>query len=719
MLRPRENDLMNYTTIVTLAVLGVSLSAGRLGECQEAPGGLKPPNADVVPTRFEQFGHVRVDNYYWLKERTDPKVIGYLEAENAYTDAFMGHTKSLQKTIYDEIVARIKEADVTAPVFDNGYYYYSRFAKGQQYPVLVRKRGSLDAAEEVLLDEPAMAAGQGYFSLGTWQVSPDNRLVAYAVDTGGRLFYTIRIKDLSNDKILADTIADVTSNLAWANDSRTLFYTKQDPKTLRAYRIQRHALGEQTAADSLAFEEADETFSCRVARTRSDRYLMIASRQTLSTEFRFLDADTPTGAFTVIQPRRPNLEYSVDHLGDDFYFRTNLDAKNFRLMKAPVRAPALENWRDVVPHRDDVFLERFELFRDHLVVAERRDGLIRLRIRPWSGEPEHQVDFGEPAYLARIGPNPEVNTDTVRYVYTSLTTPMSSYDYNMTKRSKTLVKREEVQGGFDPAEYVTERLHATAPDGVKVPISVVYRKGFPRDGSRPLLLTGYGSYGASRDPSFDSERLSLLDRGFGFAIAHVRGGQELGRAWYEDGKLLKKKNTFTDFVACADFLIREGYTRSDRLFAQGGSAGGLLMGAVINMRPDLFKGVVAAVPFVDVVTTMLDPSIPLTTFEYDEWGNPTDRAYFEYMLSYSPYDNVEAKAYPNLLVTTSLQDSQVQYWEPAKWVAKLRASKTDTNKLLLRTYMKGSHGGVSGRYKRYEQTAFVYAFILDLMGLAK
>jgi oligopeptidase B len=714
-----ENDSMNCRTIVTLAVLTVSLLAGRPGACQDSPRGLKPPRADVFPKRFDQFGHVRVDNYYWMRERTDPKVVAYLEAENAYTDAFMAHTNNLQKALFDEIVGRIKQADTTAPVFDNGYYYYSRFTEGQQYPALVRKRGSLEAVEEVLLDQNAMAGGQSYFSLGSWRVSPDNRLLAFAIDTGGRLFYTIRVKDLSDGKMLGDTIVDVTGNLAWANDNRTLFYTKQDPKTLRAYRIHRHVLGEKPGEDPLVFEEADETFSCAISRTRSDRFLMIASHQTLSTEYRFLEADKPTGTFAVLEARRPNLEYSADHLGDDFYIRTNLDAKNFRLMKAPVRSPGTEHWRDVVPHRNDVFLERFELFRDYLVVEERRDGLMRLRIRPWSGEHEHQVDFDEPAYTARIGPNPELNTDNLRFIYTSLTTPMSSYDYDMAKRSKTLVKRDPVLGGFDPANYVTERLHATAPDGIKVPISIVYKKGLPRDGSRPLLLSGYGSYGASRDPSFDSERLSLLDRGFAFAIAHIRGGQEHGRGWYEDGKLLKKKNTFIDFIACADYLIREGYTRADRLFAQGGSAGGLLMGAIINMRPDLFKGVVAAVPFVDVVTTMLDPSIPLTTSEYDEWGNPADRTYFEYMLSYSPYDNVEAKAYPNLLVTTSLQDSQVQYWEPAKWVAKLRASKTDTNQLLLRTYMHGSHGGVSGRYKRYEQTAFVYAFILDLMGLEK
>ncbi len=710
---------MTRCEIVSILVLGISLWAGSGRETRghEPSGKPNPPKAAVIPKKLEKFGRTRVNDYYWLKDRNDPKVIAYLEAENAYTDDLMSHTKVLQKRLYDEIVGRIKQADSTAPVFDNGYHYYTRFEAGKQYPILVRKKGSLESAEEILLDENAMAEGQGYFSLGASEVSPDNRLLAFGMDTGGRLFYTIRIKDLATGKLLDDTIADVTSNVAWANDSRTLFYTKQDPNTLRAYRIYRHRLGTPAADDVVVYEEPDETFSCRVSRTKSDRYLMIASRQTLSTEYRYLDADRPEGAFTVLQPRQPRLEYSADHLGDHFYIRTNLDAKNFRLMRAPIQSPGKAHWEEVIPHRGDVFLERFELFRDFLVLEERRDGLIRLRVRPWSGGGEHQVDFGEPTYLARIGPNHELDTDQLRFVYTSMTTPPSSYDYDMRKRSKTLVKREEILGGFDPANYVTERLHATASDGTKVPISIVYRKGFARDGSRPLLLYGYGSYGASMDASFQSERLSLLDRGFAYAIAHIRGGQEMGRAWYEDGKLLRKKNTFTDFIACAEHLVREKYTSPDRLFAQGGSAGGLLMGAVINIRPDLFKGIIAAVPFVNVVTTMLDPSIPLTTFEYDEWGNPDDRTYFDYMLSYSPYDNVEAKHYPNLLVTTSLQDSQVQYWEPAKWVAKLRATKTDSNRLLFRTYMKGSHGGVSGRYKRFEQTAFNYAFILDLAGV--
>jgi oligopeptidase B len=707
---------MNCWKIVWSALFGISLSPGWTGECQQPPG-LIPPSATRIPKWLENFGRTRVDNYYWLKERTDPKVIAYLDAENAYTDAMTAHTKAFQKSLYDQIVGRIKQADSTAPVFDNGYYYYTRFETGKQYPVLVRKKGSLESGEEILLDENALAQGHGFFSLGGSHVSPNNRLIAYGVDTGGRHFYTIRIKDLATGKLLDDAIVDVTGNMAWANDNQTLFYTKQDPNTLRSDRVYRHRLGTPPASDRLVYEETDGTFTCRIFRTKSDRYLMIGSWQTLSTEYRFLDADKPEGEFQVIQPRRPRLEYSADHLDEHFYIRTNRDAKNFKLVRAPIQSPGLDHWEDVVPHQADVFLERFELFRDFLVVEERRDGLIRLNIRPWSGEGEHHVDFGEPAYLAHIGPNRELDTDKLRFVYTSLTIPQSSYDYDMRKKSKTLVKREEVLGGFDPANYVTERLHATASDGVKVPISIVYRKGFAKDGSRPLLLYGYGSYGASMDASFQSERLSLLDRGFAYAIAHIRGGQELGRQWYEGGKLLKKKNTFTDFIACAEHLIRQRYTGPDHLFANGGSAGGLLMGAVTNMRPGLFKGIVAQVPFVDVVTTMLDPTIPLTTNEYDEWGNPNDRTYFDYILSYSPYDNVEAKKYPNILVTTALQDSQVQYWEPAKWVAKLRATKTDSNRLLLRTYKEGSHGGVSGRYRRYEQTAFIYAFLLDLAGI--
>jgi oligopeptidase B len=710
---------MRCRGFLRLAALAAILSTAPAAWAWESPSTSTPPKAPVIPKHLDLFGRTRVDNYYWLKDRTDPKVIAYLDAENDYTDAVMAPTKALQQSLYDEIVGRIKQADTTAPVFDNGYYYYARFETGQQYPILVRRKGSMEAPEEVLLDENTLAKGHGYFSMAGGRVSPDNRLIAYGGDTGGRLFYTIRIKDLTTGRLLEDVIPDVTANMAWANDSRTLFYTKQDPNTLRAFRVHRHRLGTRVADDPVAYEEKDETFSCRVSRTRSDRFLMIASRHTLSTEFRFLDADKPEGTFAVLQPRRPRLEYSADHLGDHFYIRTNLDAKNFRLMRAPVTTSGLDHWEEVIPHRADVFLEDFAVFRDFLALEERRDGLTRLRIRKLAGGGDHEVAFDDPTYQASIGMNEEVDTDKLRFTYSSLTTPMSSYDYDMNRRTKTLVKREAVLGGFDPANYVSERLHATASDGVKVPISIVYRKGFRKDGRGPLLLYGYGSYGATIDASFSSERLSLLDRGFAYAIAHIRGGQELGRPWYEDGKLLKKRNTFTDFIACAEHLVREKYTGPDRLFAMGGSAGGLLMGAVINLRPELFKGVVAQVPFVDVVTTMLDPSIPLTTFEYDEWGNPNDRRYFDYMLSYSPYDNVEAKAYPNLLVTTSLQDSQVQYWEPAKWVAKLRATRTDANRLLLRTYKEGSHGGVSGRYRRFRETAFVDAFLLELAGIPK
>ncbi|WP_206352482.1 S9 family peptidase [Tautonia rosea] len=681
---------------------------------QEVP---KPPNARIVPERLEAHGDVRIDNYYWLRNRDDPDVIAYLKAENAYTAAMLAPTEPLQESLYEEIVGRIKQDDATAPVRDGGFIYYARYEPSKQYPLLVRKQGSLDAEEQVLLDQNELAEGHAYFALMNDEVSPDGSILAFATDTTGRRIATIRFKDLATGTMLDDEIPEVTGNLAWANDNRTIFYAKQDPQTLRSFRIFRHTLGTDPANDHLVFEEPDEEFSCYVRRTKSDRYLLITSSQTLSTESWFLDADEPEGDFAVVQPRQRGLEYDVDHLRDRFLIRTNLDAENFRLMAAPVASPGKEHWEEIVPGRDDVFLQGFELFTDHLVTEERRDGLVRLVVRPWDGGASFEVDFGEPTYAAGIGPNREMDSTTLRYVYTSLTTPPSSIDYDLLTREATVIKREEVLRGFDPEDYVTERLHATAEDGTEVPISIVYRKGLPKDGSRPLLLYGYGSYGNSTDAAFNLSRLSLLDRGFAFAIAHIRGGQELGRAWYEDGKLLKKINTFTDFIACADHLVNEGYTSPDRLFAQGGSAGGLLMGAVINLRPELFRGVIAAVPFVDVVTTMLDPTIPLTTFEYDEWGNPGDPEYYAYMKSYSPYDNVEAKAYPNLLVTTSLQDSQVQYWEPAKWVARLRATKTDGNLLLFRTYLEGSHGGVSGRYRRYRETAFDYAFLLSLAGI--
>jgi oligopeptidase B len=535
------------------------------------------------------------------------------------------------------------------------------------------------------------------------------------VDTRGRRIYTIKFKNLDTGETLDDVIPDMTANMAWANDNQTLFYAKQDPTTLRYYQIYRHVLGTDAAKDQLVYEETDDTFSCYVRKTKSKEYIFIGSYQTLSSEFRYLAADDPQASFTVFLPREREHEYSVDHYEGKFYIRTNYEAKNFRLMETPVGKTDKKHWRDVIAHRDDVLLEGFEIFQDHLVVEERKNGLIQMRVRPWSGEQEHYLDFGEPAYLAYVSTNYEFKTTLLRFVYESMTTPESTFDYDMTTRKRVLLKQDEILGGFDSKNYQTERLYATARDGVKVPVSMVYRKGMTKSGDNPLLLYGYGSYGSSMDASFSASRVSLIDRGFIYAIAHIRGGEELGRQWYENGKLLNKKNTFTDFIDCAEYLVAEDYTNPDKLFAAGGSAGGLLMGAIVNMRPDLFEGVVTRVPFVDVVTTMLDESIPLTTSEYDEWGNPNDKEYYEYMLSYSPYDNVEAKDYPHLLVTTGLHDSQVQYWEPAKWVAKLRAMKTSDNLLILKTNMDAGHSGASGRYKRYRERAFQYAFLLDLV----
>jgi oligopeptidase B len=707
---------MDMRILVTALLL--LLPAFAILGCKAKPTA-EPPVAKILPAELEMHGDVRTDNYYWLKEREDPEVINYLEAENAYTKELMAHTEKLQETLFEEIKGRIKQDDSTVPYKRDDYYYYTRYEDGKQYPIHCRKKGSTEEAEEIMLDVNVMAEGHDYFSVGRRAVSSGQDILAYGVDTVGRRFYTIKFKNLDTGEMLPDEVPDVTGNVAWANDNKTLFYSKQDPTTLRSHRIYRHVLGSDPAEDELIYEEGDETFSCYVFKTKSKNYIMIAAFQTLSSEFRYLDANDPNGSFRVFEPRKREHEYSVDHYGDNFYIRTNDQAKNFRLMKTPVGRTGMDHWEDVIPHRDDVLLEGFELFRDQLVLVERSEGLLQLRIRPWSGSEEHYLDFGEPAYLAYPGANFDFDTPMLRYVYTSMTTPRSEFDYNMVTREKVLLKEQEVLGGFDKNNYATERLWATAGDGVKVPVSLVYRPDAKREGGNPLLLYGYGSYGHSMDATFNSSGVSLLDRGFVYAIAHIRGGEELGRQWYEDGKLLNKMNTFTDFIACAEHLAAEGYADPEQMYAMGGSAGGLLVGAVMNLRPDLFRGVVAAVPFVDVVTTMLDDSIPLTTSEYDEWGNPNEKDYYEYMLSYSPYDQVEAKDYPNLLVTTSLQDSQVQYWEPAKWVAKLRALKTDQNRMLLKTEMQAGHGGVSGRYKRYEDTAFRYAFVLDLAGINK
>ena len=680
---------------------------------------ITPPVARVAPTELERHGHVRRDDYYWLRNREDPAVIAHLEAENDYTARRMAHLERLERKLFEEITGRLEPNDESVPYRLNGYYYYQRFEKGQDYRVYCRKRGALDAPEEVMLDANELARGHDYFDLRSPDVSSSNDLLAYAVDTVGRRIYTIHFRNLASGERLETVIPGVTGNLAWAEDNRTLFYAKQHPETLRSYQIWRHVLGTDPTQDELVHEEADETFSAYVWKTKSRAFVIIGSFQTLSNEYRFLDASQPGGEFTLFLPRERDHEYSIDHYGDHFYLRTNWEAKNFRLMRTPVARREKAEWEEVIAHRDDVLIEDFEIFRDHLVVEERREGLIDLLIRPFGGAAAHYIDFGERAYLAYISTNPEFDTGTLRFGYSSLTTPNSIFDYDMVERGRALMKRDRVLGDFDPERYRSERLHAQAADGKRIPISLVYRTDlFRGDGTNPLLLYAYGSYGSSIDASFRSDRLSLLDRGFVFAIAHVRGGEELGRVWYEEGRLLHKKNTFSDFIACGEHLLRERYADPERLYAMGGSAGGLLVGAVVNMRPDLFRGAIAVVPFVDVVTTMLDDGIPLTTAEYDEWGDPHDERYYEYMLSYSPYDNVQAKAYPPLLVTAGLHDSQVQYWEPAKWVAKLRATKTDDNALLLKTNMEAGHSGTSGRYRQYKDTATYYAFLLDLAGRA-
>ncbi len=697
------------------AAVAIGQAPSAEAAAETAAAAPRPPVAKKAPKTLELHGVKRVDPYYWLKEREDPEVIAYLEAENAYTEAVMAPTKDLQEKLFQEIVGRIQQDDSTVPYRDRGYYYYERYEEGDDYPIYCRKKGSLEAPEEILVDANELAQGHEFFSLGGVRVSAGNGLLSYAVDTVGRRFYTRRFRDLATGKELPDVLEKVTPNAAWANDDKTLFYARQHPETLRWYRIYKHVVGTDPAADVLVYEEPDEEFNAFVYKTRSDRFLVIGAVQTLSSEYRVLDADNPDGEFRIIQPREENHEYGIDHLGGHFYIRTNLGAKNFRLMKTPVEATTKDNWVEVIPHREDVFLDEVDLFKDHLVVSERKGGLLHLRIVPWDGGADHYLDFGEPAYSAYTTDNRELDTGVLRYVYTSLTTPRSYFDYDMKSRQKTLLKEDPVLGGFDKTNYTTERLHAPAADGTPIPVSLVYRKElFKKDGSNPLLLYGYGSYGASIDASFSPHRLSLVDRGFVFAIAHIRGGQELGRQWYEDGKLLEKKNTFTDFIDSARYLVAQKYTRPEVLFAMGGSAGGLLMGAVANMAPELFRGIISHVPWVDVVTTMLEPDIPLTTSEYDEWGDPREKEYFDYMLSYSPYDNLAAKAYPAMLVTTGLHDSQVQYWEPAKYVAKLRTLKTDDSPVILKTNMEAGHGGATGRLKRHRETALDYAFLLSL-----
>lgn len=695
-------------TWFTLAAL--ALAAGAAG----AASPLMPPLAHEFPVADTTNGDVRVDYYAWMRDRDDPDVIAYLEAENSYTEAVMSHTEALQESLYEEIVGRIKETDFSVPYRKGDYLYYWRSEEGKQYEIFCRKAGSLEADEQILLDENELAEGHDYFEVGTVRVSPDHSMIAYVVDTTGAEQFTLYVMDIATGDLLSDVIDDVDYDIEWANDNRTLFYTTTD-EAERADKLWRHVLGTPRVDDVLIYHEPDELFWVSVYRTRSDRFLIMDVGKRTSTESWVLDADDPQGEFRLIEPRTPDLEYYVSHHGDDFYIRTNADGKNFDVVKAPVATPSREHWSTVIPHRSDVRVESVECFKDFIVVVEREMGLRNLLVTNVEDESGHYVEFPEPTYSVWPGNNEEYDTDLLRFSYSSLVTPRSVYDYDMRTQERELLKQMEVLGGYDQTLYQSERVFAEAPDGTRVPVSLVYRKDTFVRGTNPLVLTGYGAYGLSIDPWFSSTRLSLLDRGFVYGIAHVRGGGEMGEEWYDDGKLLHKRNTFTDFTACTEHLIAGGYADSTRVAMWGGSAGGLLVGAVLNMRPELYSLAIADVPFVDVLNTMLDPLLPLTVGEYEEWGDPNDPVYYNYIKSYSPYDNVGRYDYPDILVTGSLNDPRVQYWEPAKWTAKLRANWVTDSVLLLKMNMGAGHGGASGRYERYRESAFEYAFIVDRM----
>ncbi|HEX9979215.1 MAG TPA: S9 family peptidase [Flavobacterium sp.] len=683
------------------------------------PQDIQPPIARKIPKKLRKHKHVRIDEYYWLNDRENPEVIDYLNKENEYYEKSTAHTKDFQEQLYLEMKSRIKEDDSSVPYFYNGYYYITRFEKGGDYPIYSRKKESLSAEEEILFDCNVMAKGHSFFQLGSFSVSPDNRFASFGTDVIGRRIFTLGIKNLETGEILSDEIPGTTGNTVWANDSHTIFYTKQDETTLRSDRIFRHEMG--AADDVLVYHEQDDTFHIEIGKTKSRKYLVIDCESTMTTESRFLNADDPKGKFEVFQARRRGLEYGISHYDGHFYIRTNKDkATNFKLMKTRETATSSRNWEEVIPHREDVLLEDIEIFNNFLVVEERAGGLDKIRIMPWNGETEYYLPFESETYTAAASVNPDFDTEILRYSYQSMATPSSVIDFNMRTKTKTVLKEQEVLGGkFKKEDYFEERIWAEARDGKRIPISLVYKKGLKKNSKNPLLLYSYGSYGITMEPYFSTTRLSLLDRGFVYAIAHIRGGEDMGRQWYEDGKLLKKMNTFTDFIDCSEYLIAEGYTSPQHLYAEGGSAGGLLMGVVVNIAPQLYNGVIAQVPFVDVVTTMLDDSIPLTTGEYDEWGNPNKKIFYEYMLSYSPYDNIKEQDYPNMYISTGLHDSQVQYWEPAKWVARLRTMKTDANQLFLNTNMEAGHGGASGRFEALRELAKEFSFFLTLEGIKK
>ncbi|GAB3869491.1 oligopeptidase B [Hymenobacter segetis] len=711
---------MNFLQRAALAGAGAAITSGAMAQ--------SAPVAPIKPKVFTDFGITRTDNYYWLNQPTDPTVLKYLEAENGYYDQQMAGAKENQKKLAQEIKNRIKQEDSSEPYRDNGYYYYSRYEFASEYPVYCRKKGSVINPEEILLNGDEMGTGQAYFQIGDWAVSDNNQLLAFSVDTVSRRLYTLRFKNLATGKNYPERIANTGGEVVWAADNKTVFYTKKNVTTLLPYQVYRHVLGTDPKGDALVYEERDNTFNVHVNRSKSRKYIGIELVSSLSSEYRYVEASAPTEQPKVFARREKDHLYQVEHLGDKFYIRTNWQAPNYRLMTTPVATTGKTTWTDALTRHPEIFLDNFELFKDFLVLNERKGGLRQLRVVSMKDKQEHYLQFEEPAYTATIGVNKEMDTPVLRYNYTSLTTPPSIFEYDMGTRTSTLLKEQPVLGNYNKFDYVTERVFVKSRDNKFIPMSIVYKKGTKLDGSAPLLQYAYGSYGFSQDPTFSAARLSLLNRGFVYALCNIRGGQEMGRQWFEDGRMLHKINSFNDFIDCSDYLtkpheatvgsakVKQQFTSPATLFAMGGSAGGLLMGAVLNMRPDLYKGVIAAVPFVDVVTTMSDPSIPLTTSEYDQWGNPAEEEYFKYMLSYSPYDNVKRQAYPNILVTTGLHDSQVQYFEPAKWVAKMRAMKTDKNLLLLHTDMAAGHGGASGRFKSIDDTARQYAFMMMLLG---
>ena len=677
---------------------------------------LKEPIAEKIEKKLSIHGDTRIDEYYWLNQRGDKKVIDYLNAENSYRDIYMKDYKGLEEELFQEIKSRIKEDDSSVPYLDNGYYYYTRYEKGKQYPIYCRKKENLKAKEEVLIDANIMSEGYDYFRVGDIEISPDDKIMAYSIDTLSRRIYTIYFMNLETREVHKENIKNTSGSITWANNSKTLFYNLKDVETLRTDRVMMHNLNSNSTDKEIFFED-DETFSVYSYKTKNDKYIIIGSSSTLSQEFRYVSADSPNKDFKIFQKRVNGLEYSIDHFNGKWFIRTNMDkATNFKLMICDENKTNKENWKDYISHRQDVLLEDIDLFNNHLVITERKTGLRRIEIRPWKGGDSHYIEFEDEAYSLYSSTNLETNTNKFRYSYSSMTTPNSVIEYDMNSKEKIILKETEVLGGkFDKNNYVSLRVWAPARDGKKIPISLVYRKDMYKNGENPLLLYGYGSYGITNNASFSSVRLSLLDRGFVYAIAHIRGSQYLGREWYDDGKMFKKKNTFYDFIDSGKFLVKEGYSNDEKLFAMGGSAGGLLMGAVVNMEPKLFRGIVAGVPFVDVITTMLDEDIPLTTFEYDEWGNPNNKDSYDYMLSYSPYDQVEEKEYPAIFITTGYHDSQVQYFEPAKWIARLRDRRTNNAPLLMYCNMDAGHGGASGRFEAYKETAMEYAFFISLL----